>query len=220
MFGDYQTSILRNIFSPLSVFFPTSSLKQTPELCLYSPQNLISFTPSALPHAPVGINLINISHFLNKAHIVVCWICSFGCLRSNDQRYAQAMKYGMFVARTCGRPVPQIRHGFQWVYLPAMFFSSFLHSWLSRWYSAAVQLGCRLCIGWDRGSSWVNLNMSVLWHAGRRMICYLNCVSSTLQDSHREAEFSTGSFLFSLSKLRNKQRIMWLEEWRPCNIRN
>lgn len=72
MFGDYQTSILRNIFSPLSVFFPTSSLKQTPELCLYSPQNLISFTPSALPHAPVGINLINISHFLNKAHIVVC----------------------------------------------------------------------------------------------------------------------------------------------------
>ena len=48
---------------------------------------------------------------------------------------------------------------------------------------------------WDAGcvsggtgrSSWVNLNMSVLWQAGERMIHCLNCVSSTLRDSHQKA---------------------------------
>lgn len=44
----------------------TFSVKQH-RSCVYSaPQNLISFPPSALTHAPVGINLINISHLATR----------------------------------------------------------------------------------------------------------------------------------------------------------
>lgn len=119
------------------------------------------------------VYIYSISHFLNKGLISV-------------RKRAEKVKclYFDVCVQMIGAHIGSETCAHVAVYLlPAMFSSALLES---TWSSAAVQLGCRLCIGWDRGSRQVNLNTSVLWQAGQRTIYYLSCVSSALQDRHQK----------------------------------
>ncbi len=153
----------------------------------------------------------------NRAHAApnmqTCWICSFLMFVFKWSEHPVGYETQYVSGRTCGCAVPNT----PWLSVriwPVMFSSSLLES---TGYSTALQLVSRLCIGGDRGSSWVNFNMSVFWQAGQWMIRLLNRVNSTLQATKRQ--FSTGSFV-QPSNLRNKQRIMWQKQWLPCNIRS
>ena len=186
MFGDYQARTKKHFFSPSLLRLQRSNTRAV----FIQPTKSHFIHPICSASCSSWNKFDKYFSFWNKAHVVpgedagvklvhfdVC-VQMIGAHVGNERRYVSG--------RTCGCAVPNT----PWLLvsiLPAMFSSSLLES---TWSSPAVQLGCGLCIGWDRGSSWVNLNMSVLWQAGLRMIRCLNCVSSTLRHSHQKAVFN------------------------------
>lgn len=169
----------------------TFSVKQH-RSCVYSaPQNLISFPPSALTHAPVGINLINISHLATRPTLQP--------ERPAFHYAAHAQKISVHVGcgldstggHTCGCAVPSTLWFLRSALTP-MFCSSPQYTWCR----AAAQSGMQVVYG-------VNLSSGAENHLRLKL------------RSQHTLDFQQAVFL-----LHNRQKISWLKQWRLSNIGN